>query len=378
MRAPRGALLAALSLLLCAPSLHARVWSGTVNAPFSGPLGRFAYGPGGGSAEITLSADPLGTAKNVQLAWFSDATWRTAKGSLNCQSTPDGSLSVLQNTISSVTETATMPAANILWGFALQSQPSTFDPAGTPCPTLGADYTLTATQASGSQLSYEEQGLPAIYACFWVFMALTAGAHVYGHIIAPLPQGYPTGAKGMRPPLVTCLLAALTLHMASDTLHLIEWAYVDVTGAESGLFLAVAGGLLRLAALAAVWVMAAFIATGYGVTTRRVSLMENNNWRGALLLGALVVLGLAATLLYAGASRGGGNAAAAGGVGLTLVLFTLGYLAWFIRGTLATIAAEVSVPKKALLTAMLWTTVGTFMILPFAEFLSALEGRGAW
>jgi hypothetical protein len=225
-------------------------------------LGRFAYGPGGGSAGITLSANPLGSAPNPQLAWFSDATWRTAKGALNCQSTPAGSLSVLQNTISSVTETATMPAANTLWVFALQSLPSSTDPAGTPCPPLAADYTLTATQASGSQLSYEEQGLPAIYACFWVFMALTAGAHVYGHIIAPLPQGYPTGDKGMRPPLVTCLLAALTLHMASDTLHLIEWAYVDVTGAESGLFLAVAGGLLRLAELAAIWVMAAFIATG--------------------------------------------------------------------------------------------------------------------
>jgi hypothetical protein len=93
------------------------------------------------------------------------------------------------------------------------------------------------------------------------------------------------------------VLAALSLHAASDTLHLIEWAYVDVTGEESGYFLAAAGGLLRLAALASIWVMAAFIATGYGVTTRRVALMENNNWRGALLLGVLVVLGLAATLL---------------------------------------------------------------------------------
>ena len=302
------------------PAAHGRVWSGTlINSPFSGELGRFAYGPGGGTAAVTVPANPLAP-KQAQLSSYTEATWKAASPP-SCTSATDGALAFTTSSTAPVTATASFAGGDkTRWVFALAGQPTGLYP---PCPSLSADYTLTALQANGSQLSYEEQGLPAIYACFWVFMVLALGAHAYGHIVAPLPQGYP---KGARPPLVVALLVALTLHATSDTFHLIEWAYVDITGKESGYFLAVMGGLLRLGALACIWVMAAFLATGYGVTTRRVALMENNNWRGALLLGVLVILGLTATFLYASATRGTPNPSAAG-VGITLVFFTLGCVA---------------------------------------------------
>ena len=307
--------LMALSVL---PTTHGRVWSGTlINSPFSGELGRFAYGPGGGTAAVTVPANPLATPKQAQLSSYTEATWKAASPP-SCTSATDGALAFTTSATAPVTATASFAGGDqTRWVFALAGQPTGLYP---PCPSLSVDYTLTALQANGSQLSYEEQGLPAIYACFWVFMVLALGAHAYGHIVAPLPQGYP---KGARPPLVVALLVALTLHATSNTFHLIEWSYVDITGMESGYFLAVMGGLLRLGALACIWVMAAFLATGYGITTRRVALMENNNWRGALLLAVLVILGLTATFLYASATRGTPNPAAAG-VGITLVVFTLG------------------------------------------------------
>jgi hypothetical protein len=348
----RPAVLAALAAL---PFAQCRIWSGTlVNTPFSDAIGRFAFGAAGGSASAALS--------NVQtpavaLNWYAEASWR--KGAHDCSLGADGT--ALVNGLPTV---AASPGSSQMWYFALTGcTPTTSTPM-----TLG--YTLTATQANGSQLSYEEQGLPAIYACFWIMMAGTVLAHAWAHFLAPLPADYP---KGVRPPLVIALTVALALHAVSDTFHLIEWAVVDQTGRDSGMFLAALGGLTRLFALSAIWVMMAFIATGYGITTRSVRLMENNNWRGALLLGILVTLGLTSTLLYATATRAPSAAPdkAAAGVGLTLFFFTIGYLVWFVRRTRLTIADEVSLPKKALLQMLMWVTLGTSLVLPLAEFLSA-------
>ena len=359
------------ALLLCAAD--ARVWSNTIiNSPLtvlgssSGSKAKFAFGAGGGTATISLPYNPLTPVSSTLVM-------TNSINDPSCGATPDLVSSLLSPTpTGSATQTIPFSSDNKVWTFALTGGSANLGSILACQTPLSTDYTLTARQANGSQLSYEEQGLPAIYACFWVFMALAVGAHAYGHYIAPLPQGYP---KGQRPPLVSAVLASLALHAGSDFFHLVEWSYVDITGAESGYFLAVVGGLLRLGALVCIWVTAAFIATGYGVTVRRVSLREDSNWRGALLLGVLLVLGLTATLLYATASRGG-NGAAAGGVGITLVCFLAGYLAWFLRRTQAVISAEVSLPKKALLTALMWTTVGTFLILPFAELLSEWR-RGA-
>ena len=351
MRAP-----AALAALAALPFAQCRIWSGTlVNQPFSDAIGRFAFGAAGGSASAALS--------NVQapataLNWFAETSWR--KGAHDCSLNADGTAPI--NGLPTVTGN---PGSNQMWYFALSACTST---------AMSLDYTLTATQANGSQLSYEEQGLPAIYACFWIMMAGTVLAHAWAHFLAPLPADYP---KGVRPPLVIALTVALALHSVSDTFHLIEWAVVDQTGRDSGMFLAALGGLTRLFALSAIWVMMAFVATGYGITTRSVRLMENNNWRGALLLGILVVLGLTSTLLYATATRAPGAAPdkGAAGVGLTLFFFTIAYLVWFVRRTRLTIADEVSLPKKALLQMLMWVTLGTSLVLPLAEFLSAYRRR---
>lgn len=253
--------------------------------------------------------------------------------------------------------------------FALQTVPFDGNVLACQTPTSSSTYTLVLKQGSGSQLSYEEQGLPAIYAVFWIFMGATMALHIYGHMVGPKPSNYPK----VRPRLVDALVALLALHAFSNTLHLIEWGVVDQTGKDSGLFLAAVGGLFRLAALCALWVMAAFIATGYGISTMNIgSMRDPKNYRGAILLTVLVVLGFTTTLLYSLTPRSVASArgsSAQGGMAITLTLFILGYLVWFVRRVRETIAAEVSVTKKALLNSLMWVTLGSFFILPFAEIL---------
>lgn len=253
--------------------------------------------------------------------------------------------------------------------FALQTVPFDGNVLACQIPHTSSTYTLVLKQGSGSQLSYEEQGLPAIYAVFWIFMGATMALHIYGHMVGPKPSNYPKE----RPRLVDALVALLALHAFSNTLHLIEWGVVDQTGKDSGLFLAAVGGLFRLAALCALWVMAAFIATGYGISTMNIgSMRDPKNYRGAILLTVLVVLGFTTTLLYSLTPRSVASArgsSAQGGMAITLTLFILGYLVWFVRRVRETIAAEVSVTKKALLNSLMWVTLGSFFILPFAEIL---------
>ncbi len=337
-------------------------------APFS--TARFAFGPGGGTATLQASAmTPSTPGTSWQFTAYSESSFKEA-ADLSCASAPDliGSNGLNSPAVSSTDTIQWTSASTSMWYFGIKEVAPALSCALSDLD--GATYTLTVTQANGSQLSWEEQGMPAIYASFFVLMGLALLAHVYGHIIAALPPEYPT-SKGFRPPMVNAVLVSLAFHTISNLFHLIEWSVVATTGMDSGLFLSVLGGLLRLLALATIWVMAAFVATGYGVTTKRIALMENNNWRGALLLGVVVVLGLTATIIYGTASRNPGNSslAAAGAIGITVTLFLMGYLAWFWRATLQIIAAEVSVPKKGLLQNLLYVTIFTFLSLPFAEIV---------
>ncbi len=357
--------------LLFLPLVGARIFSGTISDSFAA-IGRFAWAPGGGSATLTTGGQTL------YLGEFSETVWN---GVTNRQCNNPISDLIPPTSIQPGTHDIPVPAPNAMVFFSLQTVPFP-SPQNPPSPCQPASspstYTLVLKQGSGSQLSYEEQGLPAIYAVFWIFMGATLALHIYGHMVGPKPSNYPK----VRPRLVDALAALLALHAVSNTLHLIEWGVVDQTGKDSGMFLAAVGGLFRLAALCALWVMAAFIATGYGISTMNIgSMRDAKNYRGAILLSVLVVLGFTTTLLYSLTPRSVASArgsSAQGGMAITLTLFILGYLVWFVKRVRETIAAEVSVTKKALLNALMWVTLGSFFILPFAEILCECGEERWW
>lgn len=268
---------------------------------------------------------------------------------------------------------------------------SVFNPACTPanpsgCQPIGDTYTLTLKQADGGHLSYEEVGIPAVYGVFWAWTMCLAGAMVWALFFAARPATFPKEL----PLLTRVLLVTLVLHALSNLAHLIEWSYLSSTGKPSGAFLAVVGGLLRLAAVAAGWVMAAVIASGYGVSTMSVgTYKEEKNIKGVVALSALILVGFILSVYFgATASAAGGgagnpkfgcpstSAGNAGGIwaGLIFLALTFTYLAFVVIRWRATIAAEASLPRKTLLTWCGYNVIASFFILPLAEIIGALKG----
>jgi len=336
-----------LVLLFCYLSIaNGRTWSGSADGSTNFiQVGRFAFGPNGGTFSLSSSQPTL------VLSLYND------NPPTSCGSIPDA-------TIPFSTPSSSSPITSTMLYLSLNS-PRCADTNLHP-----GSFSVTATQANGSKLSYEEQGLPAIYGTFFVFTLIPLALHMWAHFFRPLPSNYPS----IRPKIVQVLILLLSFHLLSDFFHMIEWVIVDSTGKDSGAFLGAIGGLLRLAALGTLWVFAAFIATGYGITTNKIpSIRESKNYRGAILLASLIVFGLTATLVYAFAPRNPGDSARGSSsqiaLAFLLMAFILGYLAWFVWSARITIAEEPLLPKKQLLTWLLWTTVASILTLPFAELL---------
>jgi hypothetical protein len=213
-------------------------------------------------------------------------------------------------------------------------------------------------------------------------MAL-AGAFIWALFFMAKPASFPTAP----PLLIRVVLVTLVLTALSNMAHLTEWGFLSNTGKPSGAFLAVVGGLLRLSASCAVWVLAAVVATGYGVSTLSVgSFKDASNIKGVVALGALLLVGFILSIYFGAVSSaaggGAGNAkfgctvaqsGTTGGIwaGLIYLALTFSYLAFVIIRWRGTIAAEASLPRKSLLTFLGYAVISSFFILPLAEVIGA-------
>ena len=343
----------ASALLLAAISADARILTGTLDGSSLPYLGRFAYGKSGGFATLSITG---GAGQAVSGAAYMDTTWCPGA---TCASTPSATTAPF---LPGNAENFDSPAGGAAFATTDRAHIWYFTSPTQGCnannPNSGAAYTLTLKQLDGGQLSYEELGMPALYGVFWAWTTALVGGAVWAFFFAPKPNGFPAAP----PLLIRVAILMFALHTLSNMAHLVEWSVLASSGTPSGWFLAVVGGLLRLGALGCLWVLAGIVATGFGVSTNSVgSLRDPQNWRGAALLGALVLVGLVLSLYYgatgstAGSAAGSAKAGCSGAQGgsdaggavaaTTLILLTLGYLAWVVWRWRATVAAEASLAK---------------------------------
>ena len=97
-------------------------------------------------------------------------------------------------------------------------------------------YTLTLKQADGSQLGYDEQGMPSIYGAFFFFMFVALLAHLYMHYGRHPRFG---------PLLVIVFTVALGTETVSTLLLTMDWAIASSDGAGAP-WLTVIGELLHV------------------------------------------------------------------------------------------------------------------------------------
>ena len=238
---------------------------------------------------------------------------------------------------------------------------------------MNTGFTVTLQQANGDQLSYEEIGLPAVYAVFLVVAVAQLGVHTWKH--------YVQGAI-FAPLIVRCLTLLLSLHAYSDFAHMVDWALVANSG-KGSTFLAVTAGLFRLFAEVAMWVLAFFAAVGHGISSsdanwrKHLDCKSFANLRGVLLLAGIIVTYLVVASVYAASGNSAPTRTAGGSVWAAIVLLALviGYCIWFFFTMRATRAAEISVPKKTMLERLTYVIGGALIILPLVELISAFSLR---
>jgi hypothetical protein len=350
------------SLLLFALPLFAngRIFAGTAqgSSPY---FGKFAFSSKGG--QLTVS--------NIGSDGISLLTVTDTVGAADCTSTASG-VNVAELTSNAVTSYVAPSASKPFFLFMyFCSIP------GSACGTaISTTYRVDARQSDNSQLSYEEIGLPWVYAVFWLIASAQGAFHTYKH--------YMQGPR-FDPGIVRALTVTLLLHFSSNLFHLIEWATVANSGVGN-VGLVMCASLLRLAAQVTLWAAAAFVALGFGITSTDsssssswrsadVKLWARVNYRGIIIFVALVLTYVIVAVVYAAGAVSnpttgrtqGSNVFAA----LILIALTLAYIGWFIRKSAFTRAAEVNLTKRALLTRLTYVLVACFAVSPVAEFFGA-------
>lgn len=370
-------------LVLFFPSkVFSRVYTGTVSSPFQ-YMGSFSFGvdpnPSNpvGTATLTFTyAD--GSTVPASAFYFDDTVYSNiVSGGCNA---------VLNNGFTSGFTSIPLPlpappAPNVpvveqfaetirphVWYFTLAS-----DCVNNPQIT---SYTLDLRQADGTLLGYDELGMPSIYAAFWILNLLILLPHALRHyfpVYFPAILGKLKNQKPFAPAMVRWLTLSLVLFSLSSMFHMIDWAQVASTGVGNTGCRLIAD-FLRIASLMALWVLCALAATGYGIITYNMS-EKNYNWLGWILLATILILYLALAILIALPSQL--TLTATGGLasiwpGLTLLVVTILYAAWWFWKIRSVTTAEVNTTKKQLLWDLTKYLSLNFFVLPFAFFISAV------
>jgi len=247
MPLPRLAAASALALAALVAPADARIFSGDTRGASFPFIGKFAFGPRGGRVRVAA-----GSPTNVNFVAFDDSAWPAG-----CSDSRAREDTPLIAGVSSVDFSVGGSSRPFYW-FMLFSSSDPARPTGSSCGDgVSTAYTVEATQADGSQLAYDEVGLPAVYGVFWVVSLAQLAFHCWRHYFR---------RPAFAPGLVRALTALLALHALSDVAHLIEWSEVARTGRGSAALAAI-GGLLRLGAQAVMWAAAALAAVGFGITS---------------------------------------------------------------------------------------------------------------
>jgi hypothetical protein len=225
-------------------------------------------------------------------------------------------------------------------------------------------YTLDLRLADGSQLGYDEIGMPAIYGVFWAIYLVGTLVHAYAHYWR---------APRFAPLIVKFFTGSLALITVSFFCKMIDWA----TASSNGIgvpAMSLIGDLLRVVSLMALWVVCALTAVGFGVVTYKVD-EKNYNWVGWLLLVAILV-GYLTLIIYFAVDVDPRNPGSLGSIwpAITLLAITLMYAGWFFWKCRVTYAAEVNTTKKLLLRRLGLALAGNFFVLPIA-YIVGERGR---
>jgi hypothetical protein len=224
-----------------------------------------------------------------------------------------------------------------------------------------SSYTLDLRLADGSQLGYDEIGMPAIYGVFWAIYLVGTLAHAYVHYWR---------APRFAPVLVKFFTGSLALITVSLFCKMIDWS----TAASNGVgvpAMSMIGDLLRVASLMALWIVCALAASGYGIVTYKLD-EKNYAWVGWLLLVSLLVAYLTLVIYFA-VDVDPRSSGSFGSIwpAITLLAITLMYAGWWSWKIRATYTAEVNTTKKVLLKRLGYALVGNFFVLPVAYIVGA-------
>eukprot|EP00727_Mastigamoeba_balamuthi_P000846 m51a1_g10759 hypothetical protein (447) ;mRNA; r:5263-7506 len=169
------------------------------------------------------------------------------------------------------------------------------------CPVEGkrheyeVGYTVEFRNIDGSQVGYDQVGLKALYACFFVFFFLLTVAHAFGDYFLYLRNSFHH--------IVKLLLATLVLMTFATMFSMIHWAKyegdgVGCTGCETF------GGLLDNAAYIVFTVLLIAIASGWAITNQTLT---RKWWVVGLFAANATIL----IILYIIAAAGSGEDTAA-------------------------------------------------------------------
>lgn len=338
----------ALAAAAAARLAAARVYTGSTSGQTTPFLAKFAFGVDASGAAVGSAAIQYsipGADTGLSLYSYDDDAWAGVyPNKATCQqaAAAANSNAPLPAPGSSVTVQIQDEERPHYWFFTL---------GNADCSGVYADWTLTLTQADGSQLSYDEVGLPSAYGVFWAVYLVGLAGHVYLHY-ARRPR--------FAPLLVLLLTWSLALQMLSLTAHMIDWARVVASGVGVPFF-AIVGGLARVGASLTLWAMAGLAANGFGISTYALS--SRDNWRGLALLASAIVSYLALIIWYT-VTRDPASTSNIGSAWPAIILLavTLLYLGWFIFRVRATIAGETHTLKRRVLLQLAFALGANFVV----------------
>lgn len=393
-----------LLLLLSSTLTAARIFEGTIsNSTGAVFLGKFAFGGKSTSSSNgivgTLKVDYSVTQPNIVVLLFNDESYEAAYNKA-CAAMEQQTTAILSLPKSSSSATYTFLESNPhYYYFFASSYPD--------CQRVDLQYTITALQGDGNQLSYDELGLPAIYGCFWAFFFLILAMHLRGHYTVLqscgkvlqrvwwgcrralcrsaasssdsvdssdwLPERLRLpGQEGHFHPLIVRLFtAAVVLEVFSLLLNTIYWTAEQNRGESTDGSLIFAY-ILRICSQMLLWCMAVFAAMGYEITTFV--------WRQRPMLWALALLGsmlafYIAFLVWLAASQDASSpsALAAGDSwpAILLLVTTILFFLWFVWRIRKTLLPETSVPKRVVLKRLSIALGCCYAILPLSQIVGA-------
>jgi len=359
-RSAISTLVAALALLTPAQALVFTGSTGGLANPF---LASFAFGsdPNGGTVG-SMTVQYTSSSQATVLLEYNDAAWSSVYGayagsSLSCADAQQGATNTL--TLDGVQGVQTQDflgvARPFFWFFTVINEPAC-------SPSVDMSYTITLKQADGSQLSYDQLGLPALYGCFWAVFAILTAVHVARHYVLT-PRFGPT--------VGLLYSAALSLFMLHLLFSLILWARMAADGLVD-VPIAVLATLLRGLAHLVLLALAALVAGGYGVTTYKLT--TTGNLVGCAIWALFAVAYAAASVVrLLGMDAAQPNPDLGNWPAIVLIALFLAFLGWFVLGLRRTILGETRTDKRAVLFRLGLALAYYCLILPAVELAAGVS-----